>query len=238
MVEAAAHMTEISIKNPLEQIAISQQVLDYVGPGEYFFVSAVCSQWREAYSSVKSTQIYMDRIHERLVDMPLDFRETVRCCVTAKNTLYSAIFASSSRVTLARDIGLDLSLSKCQYIAGKVADIATLQCADSLGMPLSNSVLRGALWAGCVSKLRWLHEEQHCPLHSLSSLDTWAGMGGSTEVLAYLNQHAVALTSEAMTSAVLYDNLPAVQYLYNEGVPVNNDHCRTAATACYCDMLQ
>jgi hypothetical protein len=67
------------------------------------------------------------------------------------------------------DAGLDVSLYKCQYDAGKVADIETLQLAQELGMQLTVASVKKAAWAGSLSKVRWLHEEQHCRYTALST---------------------------------------------------------------------
>jgi hypothetical protein len=87
--------------------------------------------------------------------------------------------------------------------------------------------VKGAAWAGSLLKVRWLHEEHNCPLHR--SLDMWAGMGGSIEVLAYLKQHGIAFTGEAMLYASQYNRQQAVRYLRSEGVPSSDGRFYIAA---------
>jgi hypothetical protein len=74
--------------------------------------------------------------------------------------------ASAARLKLAHENNLSFSAKrwKLQRIAGRYADIESLELAHSYGMPYSHHVIAGAAESGDTSKLKWLHIEQHCDI--------------------------------------------------------------------------
>jgi hypothetical protein len=133
-------------------------------------------------------------------------------------TLYSSIFASPSRVRLARRNGLDfLAATNCAFLAGWHADKATLISARELGLQYTREVVYGAARAGDLVKLKWLCTEQHCELDNHQYLCDHAAIGGSIAVLAWLKQQGVTLTEHTCTAAARHCQLPVLQYLHAEG---------------------
>src|SRR6476646_3676409 len=91
------------------------------------------------------------------------FDRSVTFAVTPKTTLFSAVFASATRVSRTYEYGLSFN-ENAQRTAGRVADVPTLQMAHGLGLTLTRMVLFGAAESASVPKLQWLHTEQGCPL--------------------------------------------------------------------------
>jgi hypothetical protein len=61
----------------------------------------------------------------------------------------------------------------------------------------------------------------------------WAAMGGSIAVLAYLKQHGIKLTRDAIAYAKQYNRQEAVQYLHSEGVHASSGSWLIAARGYY-----
>jgi hypothetical protein len=83
--------------SPLDDAGILRHVLNNLGPGHHLFISAVSKAWRETYERISSIQ--MAGFEEDFDD------EAVLHTITPKTTLYSAVFASASRVNLAHESG-------------------------------------------------------------------------------------------------------------------------------------
>jgi hypothetical protein len=47
-------------RNPLRQVGILKRVLDYVGPGHWYFVSTVSKLWKDLYERVESQRMVKD----------------------------------------------------------------------------------------------------------------------------------------------------------------------------------
>jgi hypothetical protein len=110
--------------SPLSQTGILQHVLSYVGPGHWWFVSTVCSLWRDLYRELRSVQVvgYDDGLS----------KISITC--TPQMTLYSAVFASISRASLAEQESTHISGHRGETAAGKYADVNTLAAARELGI--------------------------------------------------------------------------------------------------------
>jgi hypothetical protein len=168
----------VGSSSPLEDPHILKNVMSYVGPGHWLFLSAVSKAWLDIYSSLESV---------RMRRLDLQGRVKVFTCL-ARHTMCAAVFASASRVRPAHSCGLQLSNWRTcaplqtELRAGKHADIETLVAAHDLGLPWSGSVLRGAAESGCFFKLQWLMDEKEC--FTPPDITTYAARSGSSEMLA------------------------------------------------------
>jgi hypothetical protein len=71
-----------------------------------------------------------------------------------------------------------------------VCDLPTLQVANELGLPLTDSVVCGAAWSASIAKLQWLHTaRQYSELPDFSSC--YAAKAGSIDMLRWLKEHGV-----------------------------------------------
>jgi hypothetical protein len=115
---------------------ILQQMLEFVGPGQFLFVSLVNKAWNEAYRTIQSVSLPCART--------CIFKKPDCITCAPSTTLLSAAFASPERLRLA-DIGLQLqgvveSLAIAQ-IAGLHSNVATLSAAHELGFCISDDFL-------------------------------------------------------------------------------------------------
>jgi hypothetical protein len=184
-------------RSPLHDPSILQTIFSYVGPGHWLFLSTVSSLWYELYSALASLILPGNAFYD----------ENITC--VSEMTLYSSVFASASRLRLAHNCSLDSRTLNYAYAAGACADFATLMAALELGAPWLAGILYGAAAVGSVSKLAWLHTQQHCQLPA--DIGEYAAQGGSIEVLMWLKQHDIAFSQEmcataASTTSFLYYN--------------------------------
>jgi hypothetical protein len=98
--------------NPLLKTVILNQMLSYVGAGHWNFLATVCRPWRDAYALVASREI------ERLPFEDDEDGDEIECI--PQMTLYSSIFASSSRVELAHALGVSCTRLECSLCSRQV----------------------------------------------------------------------------------------------------------------------
>jgi hypothetical protein len=201
----------LSSVNPLEDPHILKNVMSYVGPGHWLFLSTVSKAWLELYLTLESVKVCrMGMFHEY----------QVLTCVP-HHTTCAAVFASASRVKLAHSYGLQLSKSSkysplqtvLQTQAGKCADKETLLAAHDLGLPWSASVLCGAAESGSLPKLQWLMDQQNdlAP----RSITNCAAKSGNLEMLVWLRHRgAVYDQAECAVAAAEGGRLQLLQELY------------------------
>jgi hypothetical protein len=220
--------TAVGAASPLEDAGILLHVLSILGPGQHLFISAVSRAWRESYERVASVQMI------GLAGFYTSKAVFIKC--TTLTTLCSAAFTSACRVNLSRECGLTFSNKKLQRIAGKVADISTLQAAGELGLQLKDEVLIGAAAAASVPKLQWLHVDQNCRLPP--SICHYAARSGSIGLLKWLRQHGSALNAETCAGAAAGAHIHVLQYLHDEGCEWDESACSTAAWHGHLPTLQ
>jgi hypothetical protein len=117
MAEAPALVTADSSK-ALSDLGVLQNVLSYVGPGNYLFMTPVSQLWAYLYARLEPLQLTVQEG---------DSKRTITCF--PQMTRCSSVFASPARVQLAHESGLDCSLVAYQRAAGQYADIASLAAA-------------------------------------------------------------------------------------------------------------
>eukprot|EP00953_Heterococcus_sp_UTEX-ZZ885_P007149 4348-Heterococcus_DN1.PRE.2 len=168
----SAECADVNDASPLDNAGILLHVFDILGPGHHLFVSAVSKAWRDTYKKIASVQV------TGLTRVCYD-DDALLFIVTSETTLFSAVFASVSRVTLAHVCGLTFDSEELQRIAGRAANIPILRAACELGLALTGEVLAGAAEAASVPTLQWLHTEEGCPLPP--GICTYAARCGSID---------------------------------------------------------
>jgi hypothetical protein len=193
--------------NPLQHSGVLQIVLSYVGLGHYFYVALVSKQWRDLYASLQSKQLTVygnESWHKDIIII----------CVP-EMTLFSRIFASSSRVRLAYENGLACTSGAFMRAAGNHADIATIATAHSLGMPYAAAMMAAAASDGYTAMVQYLHAQQ-CPWDSNSTYG--AARYGHVGTLRWLMNIGCPWSTESMRSAgVMSDSVEMLTYLQQKG---------------------
>jgi hypothetical protein len=209
----------------LSNAALLRHMMGYPDFGEWLFLAGVCSGWRAAYEAAKSRSIQIRRLSTDLKER--HFASTTLCALVS--TKYSAVLASASRVKLAQEHNLSFAKNnwKLQRFAGRCADIESLELAHSYGMPHSRHVMAGAAESGSISKLQWLHTEQHCDLRA--QITCYAARSGSIEMLNWLHEQQCALTYETSVQAAKAGHLNVLKLLHTMGCPINITAAEAAA---------
>jgi hypothetical protein len=189
----------VSTGSPLINRGVLQNILSYVGPGHYIFLSTVCSEWKELYERVAAVHVTAFTIS--------DSRKRLKC--EPRMTLASAVFQSAARVRLAHQQGLRFANHLMQQVAGKVAGRRALAAAHKLGMPYSPAVLLGAAERGSTAALKWLHINQSRPLPPDITVN--AARGGSVNVLRWLHEMGATLSTKALFTAARQGSCSAWQ---------------------------
>eukprot|EP00953_Heterococcus_sp_UTEX-ZZ885_P000990 1043-Heterococcus_DN1.PRE.5 len=213
--------------NPLLQANILQRVLDYVGPGHWYFISTDSSLWKDVYERVKPAT---SKCSKKDPDI--------------KMTLFSSAFESSSPLRLVHSSCLYclMDLPKREYLLGRYANKATLQTAHELTLiRYSSNIMTGAVRSGDLNKVIWLYTEQHCKLGDHQRVLEEAAMGGSVAVLAWLKQLGLDINGYACGPAASSGHLHVLQYLHAEGCDIPSDSynvCYYAAVQGNLEMLK
>jgi hypothetical protein len=190
-------------RNPLQQTDTLQRVLDYVGPGHWRFVAEVNSLWRGLYTRVASREMPLIGSRRKVTYAP-------------QMTLFSAVFASPSRVMLAQPHGLDCTTAKYQRAAGMYADIATLEAAHELGMPYTTGVMEGAARCNELAVVQFLRA-QGCSLDH--QVFEGAAAGGRIAMCTYLLAEHCAWNQRACAAAGRNGHGSTLRWLREHGCP-------------------
>jgi hypothetical protein len=195
--------------SPLENAGILLHVLNILGPGHHLFISAVSKACRETYKRVDNVQIARINCSYYIA--------ADKSTVTSKMTLYSAVFSSASRVRLAHEDGLMFEdrFNFLHRVAGKAADVPTLQAAHELGLAFTAEVLIGAAEDASLPKLHWLHMYQGCGLPPL--LNNFAARSGSIDTLRWTHDHGIPFTPATCESAAACAHVHVLRFLRDEG---------------------
>jgi hypothetical protein len=183
----------------LSEPGVLHHVLSYVGPGQFIYVS-ICREWRAVYTEINKQQAVCRHAS----------RNSAAC------TAHPAIFASEKRLTLAVELGLDLSIahdSRLQIAAGKFASKEVLLVAKELGLPFTFNLTIGATACKDLAKLQWLHLEQDVELPGC--LCAVAAEVGNVDALRWLQEigEVVVYDAAVLTTAARNGQLEAVQHL-------------------------
>jgi hypothetical protein len=226
---SAAKRVVMGAATPLDHAGILLHVLNILGPGRHMFISAVSKAWQESYKRSGSAQI-VGMIYRC-------YNKAGLCTVNPGTTLYSAVFASPARVTLAHECGLTFNDDeRIQRIAGKVADIPTLRAARERGLALTDKVLIGAAECGFTSRLQWLHTEQGCQLPP--DICSYAARSGSIDILEWLQAHGSVYNTATCRGAAAGAHIHVLQHLRDAGCEWSGETCSAAAVNGHLATLQ
>jgi hypothetical protein len=187
--------------SPLENADILLRVLNILGPGQRLFISAVSKAWKDNYERVESMRVPV---------LWYCCAREVLVMTTPRTTLFSAVLASPAALRLADEHGLTFDNVKLQRIAGRTADIPTLQAARELGLALTDKVLEAAAQSGSLLKLQWLHIEQTCQLPPL--ICNSAARSGSIDMLKWLKELGNAFTTGTFAGAAAGGHTHVLQF--------------------------
>jgi hypothetical protein len=202
--------------NPLSNASILKQVFTFL-PGNYLFLSAVCSEWRAVYAGIADQQV---------CTFGLTGSPKLVSCGT-RTTLFSAAVASPATARLACEFGVLPTNERMQVIAGGHADIQTLAALRELGMPLSEFVVKAAAVSGRLNILQHLITAQQCIIPD--ELSYYVVRSGSISMLNWLRAEGLcALDRNMCVGAAAVGRLAVLQHLRSEGCDWDEDNI-----ACY-----
>jgi hypothetical protein len=215
-----------SSKNPLYERGVLENVLEFVGPGEWWFVSPVCSLWRDVYAQLQPAQMFK---------VALDLEDRVFTCIP-QITLYSAIFGSASRVQLAHEAGVNCTTEVYQYAAGKSRDCAALAATHELGMPYTATTSTSAARYNQLPILQYLAER--CIWNEASAV-RGAASSGNIKMMAWLvQQPGVVLDAIVVRSAAAHGRTAMCKYLRSRQCPWDSGSCYAAAQGGHAETLR
>jgi hypothetical protein len=151
-----------------------------------------------------------------LADDPVEESFCTFMC-TPQTTLSCACFASGARLRLADEYFVILNDASLARIAGRVADVPTLQVAIQLGMAVPE-MMRGAAYAGCVNKLNFLEgiwgssTQNELP----DDLCAYAASSGSVEALQWVDERGLLQTDTVLLQAAKFDHVNLLEYIYSK----------------------
>jgi hypothetical protein len=244
----------------LHQLGLLKEILGYVGPGHWLFLSTVCSLWRDLY-----TKMITEKLKRRFsYVMGIDIVVAKFTCIP-QMTLYSAVFASSSRVRLAHENGVNCSTTAYEHAAGKHGTVASLMAARELGMEFSAATMMGAAegnqlpvlqylhaqkypwhWTvpaaaarrGDLEMLRWL-KEQGCGWEDGKDILCAAVRSGNIDMAAWVKQQpGVVCDENTMAAAAGKGHTAICEFLHAEQCPWSPSACWAAASNGHVDTLR
>jgi hypothetical protein len=221
----------------------------------YLTVASRC--WKDLYDTVESQQLQGYDAYARRSD---------RITCVPQMTLFSSVFASSSRVQLAHMSGLDCCSKAYQHAAGKFADIAALATAHELGMQYTSDIMAGAglcdklaevqflyshdcPWSngqllevaaesGYFELLRWCYEHG-CRFEEACKAPEAAAASGNVELMAWaLQQPDTTLSEDAMSTAAAKGHTAMCAFLREQQCPWDIRSPQVAATGRHIDCLR
>jgi hypothetical protein len=173
------------------------------------FYAPISKLWLECYRAVPAYEVKRVDTTDQYDDLN----------VVPEMTLRRAVFASAARVRLAHELGLRFGTegADSQFYIGRIKNIAVLDEAYRLGMPVSTHTLNGAATSGALSTVRWLRTEHNCAIHR--EADILCARSGQIEVLQWLKEQGLLFTADTMNSAALHGQGLTCAYLHAEGCP-------------------
>jgi hypothetical protein len=150
-------------------------ILDFVGSGHSLYITTISKCWHGCYAKHYATLVLLEG---ELVGL-------------SGCTSYAAALASTARVSMALEFGLDLWDHTVQQCAGRYAAIEILLMLKALKLNIASPwISYGAAESHDVPKLRWLREEQQAVFPE--DITEKAAAAGSVDALRWLKQQKVA----------------------------------------------
>jgi hypothetical protein len=236
--------------------AALQNVISFVGLGHHLFVAPVSKQWQKIYAALESQQLTV---------FDEDLNRIISIICNSHMTFYSSVFASTSRLKLALECGLDWPSAKLQRAAGKHADVATLTTAADMGLRYTAVAMataarcnklaevhflyrQGCLWSsgmleeaassGHFELLRWCCEHG-CRWVAVDKAPNYAAESGDVQLMAYVLQlQGTRLSAPTMCTAAEHGHIAMCLYLHTQHCPWSKAVTRLAATGGYTDLLR
>jgi hypothetical protein len=257
MMASGAHKRSSAARcNPLSEAGILERVLSYV-PGQWLFLAAVSSLWRDMYSQLAAMKMQTRSCSN------VGENKTVDVTCAPHTTLYSTVFASSSRVKYAHASGVDCSTPRYQFAAGRHATVASLITASEVGMQYSVATMRGVADSSTLPVMQFLHAqgcpwdeavpsiaagksdlemrwlcEHGCPWQECCLLNI-AVSSGSIELTAWVKQQPeVVCDQDTMNTAARKGFTAICEYLHAEQCPWSALTCFCAAVHGHVDTLR
>jgi hypothetical protein len=190
-----------------------------LGPGNNLLIAGVCKDW----------QLALQRVAESEKD-PLQ-------AASWFSTSYSAIFASTALVRLARQARLEMSNDGVRRVAGRVVNLPTLQIAHGLGLSLTDSVIEGAAETGSMQKVFWIHNQRSVtslPKH----IGNYAASSGNVKLMEWLRQRRVVFDAQTAVAAAAAGKIDVLRYLRSVGCEMDEISCDMAAYYKHLDVLK
>jgi hypothetical protein len=129
-------------------------------------------------------------------------------------TLFSSIFSSPSRVTLAIESGVDCSKESYQFAAGRRASVETLAVAHELGMPFTVETMQGAArYDNKLPVMQFLHT-QGCPWYEPTC--TAATKRADFAMLRWLHENGCPWYSQILQEAASSGNVEMTAWVMQE----------------------
>jgi hypothetical protein len=190
---------------------ILQQILYFVGAGNFSFVGTVSKLWYSIYTRLPPAEI-----RSKLVFLGDDDHLFKLLSCDSRTTLASAVFAGPATVAWAGESSLAIvdseespeGAAQWHYSAGKYADYLTLRAAEELGLQLDDeTLLDGVAYRFNINTLRLLCERHDAVLSD--DITAHAAVSGSVEMMAWLSQRPNDLVEQrpkdyAMFNAAYY----------------------------------
>jgi hypothetical protein len=215
--------------HPLNHSGILEQVLQFVGAGNYLFLALV---------SIKFCCCCLNTEDSTIDGYDKD-NEELEIRIFSLNTTTEAVYESPSRLKLAVECGFQVKTNSVgQFRAGWLASIDTLDTLHKeYSMPFTAQTSRGAAESGCISKLTWLLDEQHC--EQAENICDYAVLCRTTDALKWLKQRGAAFTASTCSAAARSINAcSVVQYLVSEGCPIDAECAVNAASYGDIELLE
>jgi hypothetical protein len=212
------------LRHPLAAGPPLQLVLSYVGVGSWLFISTISKTCLQAYLEWLTAQ-HNDG------DGPLQKTTLCRLAFASPTTLWwahhlgklrfetnEAVLFRAYRLRSVRGVG-DWRPPSLQRIAGKYADVSTLQTAARFNLQLHDTeLLKGAAESGCCAKLQWLRTSQQVAMSYDISYS--AARSGSVDLLRWLARNKCVFDGKTMLNAARAQQpTAALQYLHSLQCP-------------------
>eukprot|EP00953_Heterococcus_sp_UTEX-ZZ885_P016787 9417-Heterococcus_DN1.PRE.1 len=202
-----------ALSNPLRYDGILQQVFAFI-PGNWLFLSAVCSEWRAIYANIGEQQVtrrlhFLHLINEQL-------------CGPVPDELDSFV-ARSGSINMLKWLKAQKLSTLCWYACEGAAEggqLAVLQYLRSEEYDWSgSSVMCRAARSGSIAMVEWLQQYEGVEIDPRAMAA--AASEGQTAMCEYLLNIGCYWTDAAPTKAAEAGHFETLRWLRKKGCPWN-----------------